>query len=324
MEERNLAFIRKATEGDAAYIQTHLPDTDDLTRQRAFVYGTVPVQKILLEAGVNVNATPCFEGNLPNFPAWGYLEPHYGVSAHATATALLRACVMGNNEQARFLIQQGADVNIAGQLDDEPDKDTWLSVLDGSFALWAAISKKNAPLMSMLLEAGADVNWPQNLSLPYNALYAALRTGDLFFAELLQQYTAKFTDSKSRALLSALAFLKHGDIPALKEILGAEDPMFIFFGESFLLFCLRRGYLKYAKLLLAAGTDPDAKDTLGQAPLTVALNNKSKESLEMLLAAGADTGIKDVFGRDLVQQALDKQAGEDIVDRLKNIIGKHH
>ena len=323
MEEQNLTFIRKSEEGDVGYIHTHLPYADEVTRQRAFVYGTVPVQKILLEAGVNVNAAPCFEGNLPNFPALGYVEPHYGVAAQATATALLRACVMGNTEQARFLIQQGADVNIAGQLDGEPDKDTWLSVLEGSFALWAAISKKNAPLMSMLLEAGADVNWPQNLGLPYNALYEVLRTADIFLTDLLQPYAAKFTDAKSREVLHVFQLLKQKDVTDIKKILASGDPMFVFFGESFLLFSLRMGYLTYAKLLLQAGANPDAKDILGQAPLTVALNNKSKEGVEMLLAAGADTGIKDTFGRDLLQQALDKQAGEDIVNILKNIVGKH-
>ena len=58
----------------------------------------------------------------------------------------------------------------------------------------------------------------------------------------------------------------------------------------------RDGHIEAVKQHLAAGTDVDAKDLTGFAPLVFAASWGHKEIAELLIAKGADVNVKDGIG----------------------------
>ncbi len=121
-------------------------------------------------------------------------------------TILALACYFNQEAVAEFLINQGADVNLASN---NP-----MQVAP----LHSAVAVQNVKLAGRLLEKGADVNKPQTAGV--NALHSAAHRGQTEMIKLLLQYGAdpalKTADGKT-----ALDFAKadgHEAAAALLEI----------------------------------------------------------------------------------------------------------
>ena len=66
------------------------------------------------------------------------------------------------------------------------------------------------------------------------------------------------------------------------------------------------GNIKAVKQHLAAGTDVNAKNKVGQTPLHLAVANDHKEIIELLIAKDADLNAKDVWEGTPLYEAASK------------------
>lgn len=294
-----LCFLVHAALGDVQFVAENGYDVDDLLRQKAFVVGTQPVQQELLKQQVSINARPALahyvlRGVYDRFGIhtreevlWGELE------LDANQTALERACQKCNFYQADWLLGQGADI-----------KNTRL-VGGIESVLW-------------LVKHGADVNQPvatANCAL----LYYAFSQPEFNLLDELLLHLPQFVKTEERHLLECWGAVKNADVQTLRHLREEHggDGLAAYFGETFLLYCMRRNLIAGAEALLKAGADPNAKDQMGRYPLTEAISMNNKGLVQLLLSAGVDVHLKDTFGRDAVTQARDKKAGQDIISLLE-------
>jgi hypothetical protein len=88
----------------------------------------------------------------------------------------------------------------------------------------------------------------------------------------------------------------------------------------------RQGKIEAVKQHLAAGTDVNAKDTIGRTPLTHAAWGGHKEIVELLIAEGADVNAKDVFfGMTSLHRAAmegHKEIAELLIDKGADVNAK--
>lgn len=91
-------------------------------------------------------------------------------------TALQLACYFGHEEVARWLVEQGADVEAAAQNEQKIRP------------IHAAVANGNLEIVKMLLENGVDVNARQEAGV--TALHSAAHRGNLALVELLVEYGA--------------------------------------------------------------------------------------------------------------------------------------
>ena len=130
-----------------------------------------------------------------------------GIDAHAADgfTPLSLACFFAHPEIAAFLVDQGANVNLAA---DNPMRVA---------PIHAAVAARSQAIAGMLIAAGADVNQPQQQG--WRPLHAAAQNGDAEMTKLLLEHGA---DRQARAdnnqTAADLALLKgNAGIAALLE-----------------------------------------------------------------------------------------------------------
>ena len=183
IKSANERFYKAAIDGDTSYVINNLPKTNDNTKIKSFVNTPyVEIAKILKKSGVDINAT------LSGRDAYSV---YHGSHIYP---ALAVACKENYTEKAKWLIQEGADVNlfwesctyVAGMANvDDTDRFSPL--------MWC-VKNKNTELVKMLLDANADVNFKGHEgyteSADITALYIAKRTDDEI-TKLLMQKGAK-------------------------------------------------------------------------------------------------------------------------------------
>jgi ankyrin repeat protein len=122
-------------------------------------------------------------------------------------TPLMWAAVKGHYEVARYLIENGADVQAHGGIDDT------------DVVVWAVWNFGDARIVEMLLQKGADVN-AFHSSEKKTILTIAAENGNTEIVKLLLENGAdvKFPNEvKSKALYYARKYEREGMIEALKE-----------------------------------------------------------------------------------------------------------
>lgn len=77
-----------------------------------------------------------------------------------------------------------------------------------------------------------------------------------------------------------------------------------------------RGDVASAKVLLAAGADPDAQGDMDETPLHVAIRMQNEALVLLLLAVGAQTNLGSEFGETAFEMA--RAAGGNIANMLRN------
>jgi ankyrin repeat protein len=175
------------------------------------------------------------------------------VSSAAPAVSLEPAILSGDPEQVASALKAGGDPNEV------------FRVYDTSALMLAAI-RGEAPIVELLIEAGADVDWVGIHG--YNALSAAVRS-------------CRAGWDVAQALLDAGADIENRSGASLTPLMVAiqeERPTFV------------RG-------LIARGADIDALNAYGEGALNYAIYYKEPEYISLLLDRGVDTDpLRRLFG----------------------------
>ena len=242
----------------------------------ASLAGTVDMMNALLAAGADPNAK-----NTRN------------------ATALLWA--VNNPAKLQVLLSHGADVNAKS--------------VEGRSALYlAAMQPAGAPIVRILLDAGADPNLPTIVGVTplFPAMVASLESAQLLLAKGANP-NAK-TAQGGTPLMSAA---NSGNPKAVALLLakGVDVNARTKRGETALANAANEGSFESVNMLLEKGADPNTVDYRGYTPLMHAAYNDavSADLIRLLLAKGAKI---DVTGEGETPYSLAAKRGETEVSRL--------
>ena len=190
---------------------------------------------------------------------------------------LLEASQNGNVDKVRFLLELGANVNVTGDLDNQP--------------LHYAAEKGHIEVVKVLLQNGADVNaFNQKSKTP---LHLATERGFMEVTKLLLQNGAESLKcsmpdgTKQRLLLEAS---ESGNIDQVRFFLecGANVNVKGDRKNRPLHYAAENGHTEVVKLLLQNGADINATNWDGQTPLEFAVKEGQLEVTQLLLQNGAD------------------------------------
>lgn len=279
------------------------------------------VVRMLIRAGAGVNAAPGYRAPLaellhhardrapPDMSAClrALLEAGADPNVHDHGASALELCVYSpfGESYARLLIHAGAAV-------DAPS---------GARALSSALHHRNARLVKILLDAGADpraahalhasrtphdVDTFVNLGLDVNErldertplqVAAGLDSADV--VEALLAHGADPTLATPNAEPALIVAIASNRLDALDVLLKhGADPSIEWRDETPMISAVREFRVDALKRLVDAGTDVRAHHTLtGQTALHHAVEVLSVESVVALLDAGADVNARDHRGR---------------------------
>jgi ankyrin repeat protein len=226
-------------------------------------------------------------------------------------TAVMWAASNDDVELVRALIKAGADVKTKNQF--------------GTSAITEAAIVGSAPIINTLVKAGADPNAknPEGET----PLMAVARSGKVEAAKVLVESGADVNVKEGfggqTALMWAAAesqpemvkyLVSHGaDVNARgivrnweRKVITEPRPKDLNQGGfTPLLYAAREGCVECAKLLIAAGADPDLEDPHRVTPLNMALLNLHFEFAKYMIEAGADVNKWDFYGRSPIYMAAD-------------------
>ena len=203
---------------------------------------------------------------------------------------LLEAAEQENEDVARFLLQNGADVNV-----DDP--------VSGSSLLTWACFYANEPFAKMLVQYGADVNKPDNAG--RTPLMLAAQSGKLDLVEYLVKCNADILKRDVEgytALMDACiyGYLDVVDYLADRGVLCDDKATD---GITTLMAAALSGSLPIVKYLLDHNVNKDAQDNRGRTALTYAAINDHLPIFQMLQEAGLDKHHKSTKGKDMLMYA---------------------
>ena len=247
-----------------------------------------------------------------------------GQDAAGPETALAEAVRRGDREAVPYLLEQGADVDAAG--DDGATALHWAAYLNDaatSAALIRAGARADAPnsyrvtplalaarngnadIIGQLLAAGVDPNDPrQAVNTGETPLMHAARSGQIAAVRALVEAGADVDAQEGWNGQSALMWASaEGHVPVVEALLaaGADIRARSNSGATPLLFGTRKGSMGAVHALLAAGADVNESRPDGAAPLLVAVVNGHEDLVDLLLAAGADPNAEGGSTRLTVQ-----------------------
>jgi ankyrin repeat protein len=265
--------------------------------------GDLEAVKILVKSGADIDLYDAFYEN-PLFAATQWSHP----------------------EIVRYLLAQGAQVNARRKS-------------EGGTALYAAVGRRNFELLTVLIQAGADVNLPLNSG--DTPLMIASRNNDIEMIKFLKDKGAKFTSPNEELFFAA----SHGDVAALQRIITAEikarshtrsyrfsfkhqrekmrrewtsSMVNQFYDRNItpLMASAQNGQTAAVKALIVAGADINALDSIHDTPLKYAIKGGHKSTILALLDAGADATLEDVAFDTTLHQAAIYIDDPEIVHRL--------
>lgn len=228
------------------------------------------------------------------------------------STALLWAAHWDDLETADLLLNAGANAKAANRYGISP--------------LFEAANNGSAAIVERLLKAGADPNAKQSEG--ETTLMTAARTGNADVVKLLLDHGAESNAKESWRGQTPLMWAAAEKHPAVVELLiqrgadvNATSAVFDFTklkpksgsvpmnfprgGFTPLLFAARQGDVASARLLLAAGANPNQGDPDGTTPLIVAIINLHYDLAGLLIYKGANPNAADNKGRTALYAAVD-------------------
>jgi ankyrin repeat protein len=257
---------------------------------------------ILIEAGASVRARskPSRRVVLLCCATWAG-DPEGTVEIdQGGLTPLLFAALNGDVATSRRLLDAGADVN-----------DTAAA---GTTALVMAVHRGFAPLATLLLERGADVDAAAG---GYTALHSAVLRGDQQLVKLLLAHGAALNPRLAKG-----TFLKRGS----REF--AFDKFLV--GATPFLLASRVGDLSLIRLLAEAGADTSLPLEDGRSPLMMAAQGETTgagarrgaaeprvlEAVKVLIERGADVNAADGRGNTALHLLAARKPAFDSVIQL--------
>jgi ankyrin repeat protein len=229
--------------------------------------GHVDMCELLLNAGANP-----FVADKNGMTPWHYAEKN----AHHKVIELLREKTGVNVPPVQHRHADETSLNFYSRSLDQFLEDGGLDpdlFLEGDSPLQIAVNAQNAAVVQLLLDAGADINQPDDES------------GDtiLHYASAEGYYDMVVLLLDNGADLSAV-----NDDECMPLHLAADA-----------------GHVSVARLLLNAGADSSACDNLDKTPLHYAAAEGNGLVVEALLEAGASVQVHDSFGRSPLLEAAD-------------------
>ena len=232
-------------------------------------------------------------------------EPSAGTSSGISPAK--RALDGGHREIAWELVEAGAAVPARAVLDaqERGDMDRLKAALlkgrrverDGrQEAFWRAVQQGYLESVEIFLRAGVNAGPGERRS--DSPVKLAVRLGHRDVERLLEE--------KIELAYKVMAAVERGDGDELARLIsrGAFVGMKAFEAMGTPLFVASEGGdEKIARILLAAGADPDDRDMDGNTPLIAAARAGFAPIVRMLLEAGADPGLKTVRGVTAFQAA---------------------
>ena len=297
----------------------------------AFDQGSSIVENLLFEHGANANVNgvsgePLIVQSIAEndlVAAQRFLEEgaNPNVMNKDGCTPLAIAVAEEELNAVELLIEAGADPSLSGAGMESP---LLLAIENGNIAiahmlivsgakfdkqrmLARAYSERNTPLMSLLLNAGADPEstlWKTD----ERVFDIAVRDGSTGAVRTLLDSGASIGDNLWAAILS-----EQDELIRLILEAGADPRQVGPGGEDPLDFCLRRGRYKAAGILLAGGANPDAQYDHSESWLSKAVREGDEKIALTLIKAGAEViGIRSRDGHTLL--------GWSIAHQMTNVV----
>ncbi len=208
-------------------------------------------------------------------------------SASARASDLTDALKARDVAQVRSLLAAGADAN---------------EVVRGEYPLNIAAAFGPAEMVTILLDAGADIGKPDRNGL--HPLHNAVLAGHKEIVALLIESGAVVDakDKESRTPLHRFAASAGSDIEIARILLAAgADPNIKSAKQdespSALLNAVESANLKLVELLIASRADVNHRTALHWSPLHQAVYNNRPEIVRLLIAHGADISQATSIGK---------------------------
>lgn len=297
----------------------------------AFDQGSSIVENLLFEHGANANVNgvsgePLIVQSIAEndlVAAQRFLEEgaNPNVMNKDGCTPLAIAVAEEELNAVELLIEAGADPSLSGAGMESP---LLLAIENGNIAiahmlivsgakfdkqrmLARAYSERNTPLMSLLLNAGADPEstlWKTD----ERVFDIAVRDGSTGAVRTLLDSGASIGDNLWAAILS-----EQDELIRLILEAGADPRQVGPGGEDPLDFCLRRGRYKAAGILLAGGANPNAQYDHSESWLSKAVREGDEKIALTLIKAGAEViGIRSRDGHTLL--------GWSIAHQMTNVV----
>jgi ankyrin repeat protein len=193
----------------------------------------------------------------------------------AGVTPLVAAVTAGNKAMVKFLIERGADINFKGQ--------------NGNTPLHFAAQQGFPAVTEVLLASHADVN-AQNSS-GATPLFAAVQSGQLKIVQMILAAGANVNlkDGQGHTVLNYAIGGSPEILRALLEV-GINPNTEDSDGRTPLSYAVERGSAPVVELLLADKADPNGGKL--DAPLLGAIEKQDTNSAQLLLQAGANPNAK--------------------------------
>ncbi len=284
-EEREIAYADMRIAEIAEYFASYHRRAGETDLTHFAARGDLEQVRGLLESGINPN-----ERNTTNW------------------TALHRVAVHGQPEMACLLVQQGADVEAADDLKETPlitacrfGNAKLIPVLlelgasvghaakEKHTALWYAIgSMKDAAIVKMLIDAGADAN--ETYEYGDNPFLIAVSAQAPDIINLLLPLTEDLA-RMNKHQVCALHFAASYDDAGLMEKLierGINVNMTTSAGFTALMRAAENNAVKAARVLITHGARLDLKSQYGDTAVSLAENREQVEVYELLTGGRLD------------------------------------
>ena len=305
--------------------------------------------KVLLEAGANPSIADeegfsCLHAAIDGICSRDTLQALIDHGAHIDATrkdgtnALLRACTTGQSDSVTFLLESGADVNIAkangntclheainGNCNGDALQKIVQQGVDVNFvnsksetALIHACHKAQAESIKILLEKGADPNISN--ADDHTCLHAAVHgccTNETL-QEIITHHAhldAQDTDGAT-ALFLACGYRQHGTIKILLEA-GCNPNSAANKGITCLMAAVFAGCSKnIIRSIISHGANVNATTISNESALSVACKMKYMDIIRVLLHSGANPNIAVNHGDTCLQRAICAGCTKEVIQAI--------